>query len=82
MIVKVSSKGMVTIPEVIRKRLGISASSKIDFKITKKGVYLEPVPDGIDISELKGSMKSSKRATDAEIAAAKNIALSRKWKTK
>ncbi len=82
MIVKMSSKGTVTIPEIIRKRLGISASGKIDFKITKNGVYIEPVPDGIDITELKGSLRPSKRATDLEINNAKSIALSKKWKKK
>ena len=66
MIVKMSSKGMVTIPEIVRKRLGISASGEIDFRITKNGVYIEPVPDGIDITEIKGALRSSKRASDID----------------
>lgn len=79
MIVKVSSKGMVTIPSIIRKRLGISAGSKIDFKIVDNSVFVEPVTDNIDITKIKGILRSSKKATNSEIANAKSIALSKKW---
>ena len=67
MIVKVSSKGMVTIPELIRKRLGISAGSKVDFKIVKNSVFIEPVTDNVDITKLKGILRPFKKATDSEV---------------
>lgn len=82
MIVKVSSKGMVTIPELIRKRLGISAGSKVDFKIVKNSVFIEPVTDNVDITKLKGILRPFKKATDSEIANAKSNALSKKWKNR
>lgn len=82
MIVKVSSKGMVTIPELIRKRLGISAGSKVDFKIVKNSVFIEPVTDNVDITKLKGILRPLKKATDSEIANAKSNVLSKKWKNR
>jgi AbrB family looped-hinge helix DNA binding protein len=35
--VTVTSKGQVTIPKLVRDRLGISAGSKVDFEIAEDG---------------------------------------------
>ncbi len=39
---KVTSKGQVTIPLEIRRRLGITAESEVDFKEDREGVYIIP----------------------------------------
>ena len=42
----VTSKGQVTIPAAIRKRLNIKAGQLVPFSIDKKGnAVIEPVPD-------------------------------------
>jgi AbrB family looped-hinge helix DNA binding protein len=37
---KVTSKGQVTIPLEIRRRLGITVDSEVDFKEDTRGVYI------------------------------------------
>jgi antitoxin PrlF len=37
---RVTSKGQVTIPRDVRKRLGITPGSEVDFELDKRGVRL------------------------------------------
>lgn len=56
-ITSVTSKGQATIPIQIRKKMGIKAGDKVQFKPTNKGVELEAVPD---FFSLQGSLKTDK----------------------
>jgi len=43
---KVTSKGQVTIPREIRRRLGVRAGDKLEFEEDAKGVRVKAVRDG------------------------------------
>ncbi len=45
---RVTSKGQVTIPQAIRRRLGIASGSEVDFEVDDHGVRLvrRPEDDG------------------------------------
>jgi AbrB family looped-hinge helix DNA binding protein len=43
---RVTSKGQVTIPQKVRRRLGIEPGSKVDFLLDEQGARLVRVSDG------------------------------------
>jgi antitoxin PrlF len=43
---RVTSKGQVTIPQPVRKRLGIEPGSEVDFELDERGARLVRVPPG------------------------------------
>jgi len=43
---RVTSKGQVTIPQTIRRQLGITAGSEVDFELDDRGARLVRVNDG------------------------------------
>jgi len=52
-IVKMSTRGRVTIPEEIREKLQLQPGDKLAFVETEKGVLLQPVRS---LEDLKGSV--------------------------
>ena len=79
MIAKVTSKGQVTLPKQIRKKLGIEFGDSIDFQVNNDIVIIKPVQTKGDLMDLKGILKGKRSATDEEINNAKDIALKKKW---
>jgi len=67
--VKVYQKGQVVIPSVIRQRLHISPGDYVDIEESKG--YLKIVPTGHTILSLGGSLKSKRKAADADKAVEK-----------
>lgn len=49
----ISSKGQITIPAAVRKALGLTTGSRVDFVPTDHGTY-EMVPRRISITDLAG----------------------------
>jgi antitoxin PrlF len=73
MTVTVSSKGQVTLPAEIRRRLGITAGTKLDFVI-RGDDQLEVIKLGGSVRDLKGALgppvrKLTIEEMDAAIAA-------------
>jgi antitoxin PrlF len=79
MVAKVTSKGQVTIPLEIRRKLGISYGDEVDFKILDGEVILEPVSKFIDVNDLKGILFSTRRISNEELRSARSKALAKKW---
>jgi AbrB family looped-hinge helix DNA binding protein len=52
-VVKMSTRGRVTIPEEIREKLQLQPGDKLAFVETEKGVLLQPVRS---LEDLKGSV--------------------------
>jgi AbrB family looped-hinge helix DNA binding protein len=55
MLAKVTSKGQVTIPQEIRKKLGIRTEDKVDFVLEGDRVILVPVKT---LRDLRGAVKA------------------------
>lgn len=68
----VTTKGQVTIPVSMRKRLNISKGSKVIFSREKARITITKAPNFFD---LKGSIQSDKRFSESTIDATlrKNI---------
>lgn len=67
MIATVTAKGQVTLPVEARRRLGITAGTKLDFVITEDG-RLEVIPRSGSVRQLKGMLpKPAKTLSLAEI---------------
>ena len=79
MIAKVTSKGQVTLPKQIRKKLGIEFGDSIDFQVNNDIVIIKPVHTKGDLMDLKGILKAKRSVADEEINNAKDIALKKKW---
>ena len=60
-----TSKGQITIPKVIRDRLGLSEGDKLEFVLYPDGT-LSLIPKTHDIRELQGSLPSPARALSLE----------------
>ena len=60
---KVTTKGQVTIPLWVRKKIGITASSEVDF-IEKDGLIAIVRVEGPDFAEFIGIAQSSMPSTD------------------
>jgi len=52
---RITSKGQVTIPEVIRKRYNITMHTKLEFVPDSEGVLLRAAPEEGSFRELAGS---------------------------
>ena len=52
---RITSKGQVTIPNVIRKRYNITTHTKLEFVSQPEGIMVRPVVDEGDFSDLAGS---------------------------
>ena len=69
MLAKVTSKGQVTIPNEIRKKLGIRTEDRVDFILDGERVIMVPVKT---LRDLRGAVKATgKGAFDEERAKAK-----------
>lgn len=60
----VTQKGQVTIPQDIRKKLGLKPYEKVAFVVEEGTVMLKRPPK--DFLSLKGSLKSKKKFSDEE----------------
>jgi len=66
-IATLTSKGQITLPKVIRERLGVEAGDKIEFVETEPGVY-KMIAATRDVRDLKGSVpKPAKPVTVEEM---------------
>jgi AbrB family looped-hinge helix DNA binding protein len=71
MLAKVTSKGQVTIPVEIRKKLGIRTEDKVDFILDGERVILVPVKT---LRDLRGAVKAKGKGNfDEERAKAKAV---------
>jgi len=69
---RVTSKGQVTIPRDVRKRLGITPGSEVDFQLDEKGVRLvrARTSKGKEIARLmRGGATATIRMSTDEIMA-------------
>jgi len=57
----VTSKGQVTIPKEIRERLRLQAGSRVEFQLDAQG-HLTVRPRNVDVRQLKGIIRSRKKA--------------------
>ena len=64
--IKVYQRGQVVIPSTIRERLHIRPGDYVDIEESKG--YLRIVPTGHNILSLGGSIKSRRKAADADRA--------------
>lgn len=62
---KVSSKGQITIPAEVRRSLGLTAGSRVDFVRTDKGSY-ELIPASGTVTSLKGCVPAPKTPVTLE----------------
>jgi AbrB family looped-hinge helix DNA binding protein len=62
-----TSKGQITLPKVVRERLGVEAGDKIEFVETEPGVY-KMIAATRDVRDLKGLVpKPAKPVTVEEM---------------
>jgi AbrB family looped-hinge helix DNA binding protein len=62
-----TSKGQITLPKVVRERLGVEAGDKIEFVETEPGVY-KVIAATRDVRDLKGLVpKPAKPVTVEEM---------------
>ncbi len=52
---RVTSKGQVTIPEVMRKRYNITMQTRLEFVPSSEGILLKPATEVGSFKELAGS---------------------------
>ncbi len=71
----VSSKGRVTIPMAIRKRLGISRGSKLELKLVRDHLELQLAAAPVGVKSVGfGLVQSRRRAAPANFDPATSIA--------
>ncbi|MFA6033341.1 MAG: AbrB/MazE/SpoVT family DNA-binding domain-containing protein [Myxococcota bacterium] len=77
MIATVTSKGQVTLPKLIRDRLGLKTGDKIDLRLGESGETAVLIPVNLEADDVFGILKSKNRKgtvsveeMDAGIAAA------------
>jgi len=75
MLVKVTSKGQVTIPNEIRKKLGIRTEDKVDFILDGERVVMVPVKT---LRDLRGAVKAKAEGDIAEERAKAKAAVARR----
>lgn len=61
----VTSKGQLTIPAEVRKELGLTAGSRVNFVRTEAGVY-ELLPETRSVAALKGIVRAPARPVTLE----------------
>ena len=64
----VTTKGQVTVPVHIRRKLGLKPGDRVHFREERGRVYLEP--EAAKVSDLFGIIKTTKTATLAQLRAA------------
>jgi len=52
---RITSKGQVTIPDVMRKQYNITLQTKLEFLPTREGILLRPAREEGSFKELAGS---------------------------
>jgi AbrB family looped-hinge helix DNA binding protein len=63
-----TSKGQITLPKVVRERLGVEAGDKVEFVETEPGVY-KVIAATRDVRDLKGLVpKPAKPVTVEEMS--------------
>jgi AbrB family looped-hinge helix DNA binding protein len=60
-----TSKGQITLPKVVRERLGVEAGDKIEFVETEPGVY-KMIAATRDVRDLKGLVPKPARPVTVE----------------
>ena len=65
-VAKVTSKGQVTIPQSVRRHLGLVAGDHVDFAIGDDGV-VRLSPRSVDVLSLRGRLKARRRVSDEEM---------------
>ena len=65
MIATVTAKGQVTLPAEARRKLGITAGTKLEFLVTEDG-RLEAIPRTGSLRSLKGMLGRPERALTLE----------------
>ena len=75
MLAKVTSKGQVTIPNEIRKKLGIRTEDKVDFILDGERVVMVPVKT---LRDLRGAVKAKQKGDIAEERANAKAAVARR----
>jgi AbrB family looped-hinge helix DNA binding protein len=76
MLAKVTSKGQVTIPNEIRKKLGIRTEDKVDFILDGERVILVPVKTLRDLRgavQAKGKGDFDEERANAKAAVARRV---------
>lgn len=61
----ITSKGQITIPQEIRKALGLETGDKVSFRVTENGI-VEMQPETLDLMSLCGSLKPRVRGVTLE----------------
>jgi len=61
MLATITSKGQITLPGELRKKLALHAGDKVDFFLTKDG-YIEGIPVKQHVSKLKGFLPKPEKA--------------------
>ena len=82
LVAKITSKGQVTIPKVIRNRLGLTYGDEVDFKIVHDEIVLAPIDKHLDIDDIKGILSTREKVTDEQIRTARSRALEKKFSEK
>jgi AbrB family looped-hinge helix DNA binding protein len=72
-VVRITSKGQVTIPQRIREQAGLLPNTEVGFEIVRGRVILKPLGAGASrgqraVAPLRGSLKHLKRSTDELMA--------------
>ena len=72
-VVRITSKGQVTIPQRIREQAGLLPNTEVGFEIVRGRVILMPLGAGASrgqraVAPLRGSLKHLKRSTDELMA--------------
>lgn len=62
--VSITSQGQISIPAPLRRKLGLNKTSKALVSEKEGRVVIEPI---VDILDLKGSLKTNKKATMKQI---------------
>lgn len=65
MIASLSSKGQVTVPAEVRRKLGLQAGSKVDFLINEHD-HLEMIPVAKSVKDLKGIVPKPEKPISLE----------------
>ena len=60
-----TSKGQITLPKVVRERLGAKAGDKVEFVATEPGVY-KMIATTPDVRDLKGLVPKPARPVTVE----------------
>jgi AbrB family looped-hinge helix DNA binding protein len=71
---KLTTKGQVTVPLAVRRRLGLKAASEVEFRVEGDRAYLIPV---IDAQEVKEKIEAYRGIADAGLSTDEILALTR-----